>query len=80
MLQANTRCLFLACTKGRIMFGLGTTEALIVLAIIVLMFGGRKLPELGRSMGKAITNFKQGMKDEDKDKDKSKSEPPEDNS
>tara|TARA_R110000868_G_scaffold64597_1_gene194030 strand:+ start:16674 stop:16862 length:189 start_codon:yes stop_codon:yes gene_type:complete len=62
------------------MFGLGTTEALIVLAIIVLMFGGRKLPELGRSMGKAITNFKQGMKDEDKDKDKSKSEPPEDNS
>tara|TARA_R110000868_G_scaffold64598_5_gene194093 strand:+ start:8378 stop:8560 length:183 start_codon:yes stop_codon:yes gene_type:complete len=60
------------------MFGLGTTEALIVLAIIVLMFGGRKLPELGRSMGKAITNFKQGMKDEDKDK--SKSEPPEDNS
>lgn len=61
------------------MFGLGTTEALIVLAIIVLMFGGRKLPELGRSMGKAITNFKQGMKDEDKDKDK-KSDTPEDNS
>lgn len=61
------------------MFGLGTTEALIILAIIVLMFGGRKLPELGRSMGKAITNFKQGMKDEDKDKDK-KSDTPEDNS
>lgn len=61
------------------MFGLGTTEALIVLAIIVLMFGGRKLPELGRSMGKAITNFKQGMKDEDNKKDK-KVDPPEDNS
>lgn len=59
------------------MFGLGTTEALIVLAIIVLMFGGRKLPELGRSMGKAITNFKKGMKDEDPDK---KVDPPEDNS
>lgn len=63
------------------MFGLGTTEALIVLAIIVLMFGGRKLPELGRSMGKAITNFKQGMKDEDKDKEKDKkADLPEDNS
>ncbi len=61
------------------MFGLGTTEALIVLAIIVLMFGGRKLPELGRSMGKAITNFKQGMKDDGSDKDK-KVDPPEDNS
>tara|TARA_R110002049_G_scaffold156382_2_gene321364 strand:+ start:153 stop:335 length:183 start_codon:yes stop_codon:yes gene_type:complete len=60
------------------MFGLGTTEALIVLAIVVLMFGGRKLPELGKSMGKAITNFKQGMKDEG-DKDK-KVDPPEDNS
>lgn len=61
------------------MFGLGTTEVLIVLAIIVLMFGGRKLPELGRSMGKAITNFKQGMKDDGNDKDK-KVDPPEDNS
>ena len=59
------------------MFGLGTTEALILLAIIVLMFGGRKLPELGKSMGKAITNFKQGMKEGEK---KDKSEPPEDNS
>lgn len=62
------------------MFGLGTTEALILLAIIVLMFGGRKLPELGRSMGKAITNFKQGMKEGENDKKKDKVEPPEDNS
>lgn len=62
------------------MFGLGTTEALILLAIIVLMFGGRKLPELGRSMGKAITNFKQGMKEGDTDKKKDKVDPPEDNS
>lgn len=63
------------------MFGLGSTEALILLAIVVLMFGGKKIPELGRSMGKAITNFKQGMKDgneEDKKKDKINS--PEDNS
>lgn len=45
------------------MFGLGLWEALIVLAIVVLLFGGKKLPELGNSMGKALTNFKKGMKE-----------------
>lgn len=63
------------------MFGLGSTEALILLAIVVLMFGGKKIPELGRSMGKAITNFKQGMKDgNEEDKKKEKVDSPEDNS
>lgn len=63
------------------MFGLGSTEALILLAIVVLMFGGKKIPELGRSMGKAITNFKQGMKDgNEEDKKKDKIDSPEDNS
>jgi sec-independent protein translocase protein TatA len=46
------------------MFGLGMGEALILLAVVVLLFGGKKLPELGNSMGKAITNFKKGMKEE----------------
>lgn len=63
------------------MFGLGSTEALILLAIVVLMFGGKKIPELGRSMGKAITNFKQGMKDgNEEDQKKEKVDSPEDNS
>lgn len=43
------------------MFGLGTTELVIIGGIIVLLFGGKKLPALGKSMGSAITNFKKGL-------------------
>jgi sec-independent protein translocase protein TatA len=49
------------------MFGLGMGEALILLAVVLLLFGGKKLPELGNSMGKALTNFKKGMKDNSDD-------------
>lgn len=45
------------------MFGLGTTELLIIAGIVLLLFGGKKLPQLGRSMGSAITNFKKGLND-----------------
>ena len=46
--------------------GIGFSELLIVLAIVVLFFGGKKLPQLGASLGESIKNFKKGMKDEDK--------------
>jgi sec-independent protein translocase protein TatA len=47
------------------MFGLGATELLIILAIVVLLFGARRLPEIGSGVGKAIKNFKAGIsKDE----------------
>ena len=42
-------------------------EALILLAVVLLLFGGRKLPELGNSMGKALTNFKKGMRENSND-------------
>ena len=45
------------------MFGLGTTELMVIAGVIVLLFGGKKLPQLGRSMGSAITNFKKGLSD-----------------
>jgi sec-independent protein translocase protein TatA len=55
------------------MLGLGTTELVILLAIIILLFGGKKLPQLGRSMGNAITNFKKGLSENpDKKDDNSK--------
>lgn len=43
------------------MFGLGTTELVIIAFVVVLLFGGKRLPQLGRSMGSAITNFKKGL-------------------
>jgi len=41
---------------------LGIPELLVVLAIVVLIFGGSRLPELGRGLGKAIRGFKDGLK------------------
>lgn len=45
------------------MFGLGTPELMVILAIAFLVFGGKKLPEIGAGLGKAITSFKKGLKD-----------------
>ena len=50
------------------MMGLGMGELLVILLIVVLMFGGKKLPQLGASIGESIKNFKKGMKDDDIDK------------
>ncbi|MFL2935809.1 MAG: twin-arginine translocase TatA/TatE family subunit [Myxococcota bacterium] len=43
------------------MFGLGPMELAIILAIVVVLFGARRLPEIGSGVGKAIKNFKSGI-------------------
>ena len=45
------------------MFGsLGVPELLIIFAIIMLLFGARKLPDIGRGLGRGISNFKRALK------------------
>ncbi len=61
------------------MFGLGAQELIIILGIVFLIFGAKKLPEIGSGLGKAIKNFKGGIKSIEEDttgkQDGAKSEP-----
>ena len=45
------------------MFGLGGGEILLILFIILLLFGAKKLPELAKGLGKGINEFKKASKD-----------------
>jgi sec-independent protein translocase protein TatA len=47
------------------MFGLGMGELVIILVVVLLLFGAKKVPQLGEGLGKAIKGFKQGIKEED---------------
>ncbi len=53
------------------MGNLGFWEIFLILLVVAVLFGGKKLPELGKGIGEAIKNFKNSMS-EDKDKDKEK--------
>lgn len=45
------------------MLGLGMQEVLVIALIVLLLFGGKKIPELMKGLGKGVKSFKDGMKD-----------------
>ena len=46
---------------------IGTTELILIAAIALLLFGGKKLPELMKGLGKGVSSFKQGMNEVEKE-------------
>ena len=56
-----------------LIFGLGGWEILIIVFVILLLFGGAKIPELMKGLGKGVKSFKQGLKEDEKE-DASKKE------
>ena len=62
--------------ESLLLFGLGMQEILVIALIVLLLFGGKKIPELMKGLGKGVKSFKEGMnevtditKDEEKKKD-----------
>jgi len=49
------------------MFGLGSTELFIILVIVLVLFGGSRLPQVGSAFGKAIRNFRKSFSGNDDD-------------
>lgn len=46
------------------LFGMGPTEIIVVLVIVLLLFGGKKIPELMRGLGKGVKEFKDASKND----------------
>ena len=63
--------------KTLLFLNLGTGEIIIIAFAILLLFGGKKIPELMKGIGKGIRSFKDGMKDVENQIDKAVNEPDE---
>ena len=51
--------------KTTLIFGLGGQEILLIALVVLLLFGGAKIPELMKGLGKGVKSFKDGMKEID---------------
>ena len=49
------------------LFGLGMQEIIIIALIVLLLFGGKKIPELMKGLGKGVKSFKEGMSEVEKE-------------
>jgi sec-independent protein translocase protein TatA len=61
------------------MFGLGTTELIIILVLVMIIFGAGKLPQVGGALGKGLRNFKDGVKEAGDEKDEQEPDKIDDN-
>ena len=55
--------------SGILLFALGTPEVIGIVVIVLLLFGGKKIPELMKGLGKGVRSFKDGVKDVEKEID-----------
>ena len=60
-----------------IILGIGTQEIILIIAALLLLFGGRKIPELMRGLGKGIREFKDASSGIEKDDDRKELKKPE---
>ena len=61
------------------MFGIGATEWLLIIVVLILLFGAKKIPEIARGLGKSVSEFKRGVREgeeESKPKTDGNSQPP----
>ena len=52
-----------------LLFALGMPEIVLIALVILLLFGGKKIPEMMKGLGKGVKSFKEGMNDLDPDSD-----------
>ena len=58
------------------MFGLGTQEIIFIVLVVLLFFGGKKIPEMMKGLGKGVRSFKDGMNGVDLDEEKEQKSQP----
>ena len=56
------------------MFGIGLQEIIVIALVVLLLFGGKKIPELMKGLGKGVRSFKDGMNGIDKEEEKKEEE------
>lgn len=64
--------------KSLLLFNLGVSEVVIIALVVLLFFGGSKIPELMKGLGKGVKSFKDGLNDIEKDIDKAGQTPKDD--
>ena len=52
-----------------LLFGIGMQEVIVIALIVLLLFGGKKIPELMKGLGKGVKSFKDGMKEIEDDEE-----------